>query len=213
MKWLLLIIPFGFVSCASQKVKPSAEPIADLRSSPSVWINGAELRSDVQPLKGVGALGQANLIFSAKTNKLDGPFYWEFVAVGTPGEQVSMTVEEVQISTQRTRRQVVLPREMLGAVNAFEFEVVAKPRFTFRKKPQPEEQQKPRWLASYKLPSLLQVFPKADGRVTVAAKIRIDSSEGSVSEWVNFALLPAELKSQSFSFRETMIEYDGVPID
>lgn len=186
---------------------------ADVRASPSVWLNGAELRSDVQSLNGVGALAKTHLIYSANTNKLDGPFYWEFVAEGTLDEHVSMTVEGVQISTEKTRRKVVLPREMLGEANAFGYEVEEKPRFSFRKKAKPEPDKEKKWFASYRLPSKLQVFPKADGNVTLAAKITIESVTGSETEWVNFTLTPNANQSKSYTFRQTMIEYDGVPIE
>lgn len=211
MKWLLLIIPSLLVSCASVKEEPVA--VNPLRKSPSVWLNGAELRSDVQPMNGEGALGKANLLFSANTSTLEGPFFWQFVAEGEPEEHVSMTIEGVVIETQRTRRKVSIPGGLLGGAQPFAYEQQLKPKFSFRKKEQETEKEPAKWLAVYKLPSSLQLFPKVDGKITLAAKIKIESAKGVQSEWVNFALIPNSQKTKSFHFRQTMIEYGGVPIE
>ena len=211
MKWLLLIIPSLLGSCAFQKSKPTTVGI--VRKSPAVWLNGAEVRSDVEAMNGEGALEKANLLFNANTSKLDGPFFWQFVAEGDAEEHLSMTVEAVVIETQRTRRRVTLPSGMLGGAQPFAYEVQPKPKFSFRKKEEEKEVKKPKWLATYKVPSSLQLFPKVDGKVTLAAKITIESTKGTQSEWVNFALLPNSQKSKSFNFRRTMIEYGGVPIE
>ena len=72
---------------------------------------------------------------------------------------------------------------------------------------------KPRWMASYTLPDTFQLYPKAEGKVVVAAKIVVTTEKGAQSEWVNFALLPNTNRSKSFTFRQTMVEYDGVPIE
>ena len=199
------------MSCASQKSDPAA--VGQVRKSPAVWLNGAEVRSDVVSMNGEGALGKSSLLFNANTSKLDGPFFWQFVAEGDAEEHVSMTVEAVVIETHRTRRKVTLPSAMLGGPQPFAYEVQPKPKFYFRKKEEEKEVLKPKWLAAYKLPSSLQLYPKVDGKITLAARVTIESSKGAQSEWVNFALLPNSQKTKSFHFRQTMIEYGGVPIE
>lgn len=216
MKWLLLLVPCFAVSCAGSK--PPESPVV-WRKSPAVWLNGAQVYSNVEPLKGVGALGKSKLVYSARTADLDGPLHWQFVAEGDAAEHLSMTIESLQISTKRTRRTVNFPAEMLGGRQAFALEKIEEPKISLRdrlkmKKVEEEKEVKePRWMATYTLPSSLQLFPKADGKVTLAAKISIETTKGTASEWVNFALLPNPKKSQSFGFRQTMIEYGGVPIE
>ena len=75
-----------------------------------------------------------------------------------------------------------------------------------------EEEDLPRWMASYEIPQVLQLFPKADGRIVVAAKVEVTSTEGKETEWVNFAVLAPTTKTKNLSFRRTMVEVDGVPI-
>lgn len=213
MKWLVLLIPCFLVSCAAHKsVVPDKSVV---RNSPAVWLNGAEVRSEVKAMKGEGALDKPKVAYRAGTSQLDGPFFWSFTAEGTEGEHLSMIVEGVQISTGKTRRNVQIPQSMVGQEVAFSLEQLEKPKRSFFKKPEKEDEEakKPKWLASYALPSSLQLYPKVDGKIVVAAKIRITTAERSDSEWVNFALLPSRNKNGTFSFRRTMIEYGGVPIE
>lgn len=211
MKWLFFLSALSLVSCATK------EPVAQtvVRKSPTAWVNGAEVYSNVEALKGVGAIEKKKLVYAASTSEFDGPMRWQFVADGTQGEHLSMRIASVQISTARTNRSVNVPTSMLGGENLFIQEAVDKPKFSFKKKPKEEDAEvtPPRWLATYTLPEVMQLFPKADGKVTVAAKIVIKTHKGTSSEWVNFALLPNSNKSKSFHFRQTMIEYGGVPID
>ena len=227
MKWTLLLFGILLASCAQQ---PEVVSKGNWRKSPSAWVSGAEVYSNVETLSGVGALAKEKLVYRAGTHALDGPLRWQFVAESKSDQLVSMRVAAVQISTQKSARSVSLPAELLGGENPFVLEQLTKEKkskFSFKKmiKMGEEESEKdavdsevdaptPRWLASFTVPDILQLFPKADGRVTVAAKIVVTNAGGEqVSEWVNFALLPAATKSQSFEFRQTMVEYGGVPID
>lgn len=214
MKWLFSLLALTLASCATK------EPVEAtiVRKSPAVWVNGAEVYSNVEALKGVGAVEKKKLVYSASSAEFDGPMRWQFVAIGSEGEQLSMQIASVQVSTARTNRSVNVPVAMLGGKNQFQLEAVEKPKFTFKKKSKEEKEAEvevtpPRWLATYTLPELMQLFPKADGKVTLAAKIVIETHTGTSSEWVNFALLPNRNKAKSFTFRQTMIEHGGVPID
>lgn len=215
MKWFAVLISFFVLSCVNNEVseggyKKEAFPDSPWRVSPSAWVNGAEVYSEVESLYGVGALEKGVLVYQASAAELDGPLRWRFSAEGDASKHVSMTIESVQITTRLTRRKVSIPAEMLEKVE-FAYEKLKKPLLSLGKKR--DGQPQPRWMASVAIPDVLQLFPKADGRVTVAAKIRIDSETGSVTEWVNFALLPNPDKTKSFVFRQTMVEYGGVPID
>ena len=216
MKCFLFLLPVLFVSCAKN------QPISNSvwRKSPGAWVNGAEVFSNVQALKGIGMLEKDKLIYMASTKSFDGPLRWNFVAEGAQGEHLMMRVDGVQISTSRTRRSVKIPNTMLGGENPFVLEKLPKPKRGLKKKSEDELKKEaamlarePRWMASYTLPDTLQIFPKADGKVVVAARITVSTQKGSQSEWVNFALLPDTNSSKSFTFRQTMVEYDGVPIE
>ncbi|MFC4994052.1 hypothetical protein [Rubritalea tangerina] len=208
------------LSCANQE--PVEVKAGTWRKSPTTWLNGAEVYSNVESLKGVGAIEKDKLIYRASTYNFDGPLRWQIVAEGTEGEHVSMRLAGVQITTGASKRSVRLPLSMLGGETAFELEELPKKKrkFSLKKKTKEELEKEaaeaeiqPRWMASYTIPDTLQLFPKADGKVVLAANIVITSSKGTQSEWVNFALLPNANKSKSFTFRQTMIEYGGVPID
>ena len=215
MKWFAVLMSFFVLSCASNEVsegeyQTEASDGSSWRVSPSAWVNGAEVYSEVEPLYGEGALKKGVLVYQSSAAELDGPLRWRFSAEGDASKHLSMAVESVQITTQLTRRKVHVPQVMLGEME-FAYEKFKKPLLSLGKKR--DDQPQPRWMASVAIPDVLQLFPKADGRVTVAAKIRIVSDSGSVSEWVNFALLPNPDKTKSFVFRQTMVEYGGVPID
>ena len=216
MKCFLFLLPVLFVSCATND--PATSGV--WRKSPGAWVNGAEVFSNVEALKGVGMIEKEKLIYRASTQNFDGPLRWQFMAEGTQGEHLTMRVDRMQISTSRTKRSVKIPHSMLGGESAFVLEKLPKPKRSFKKKSKEELERdaamlakKPRWLASYTLPDTFQLYPKADGKVVVAAKIVVTTEKGAQSEWVNFALLPNTNRSKSFTFRQTMVEYDGVPIE
>ena len=168
----------------------------------------------MESLKGLGAKGAAQLVYRAGTGNLDGPLHWQFVAEGEPSEHLSLLVEEVQIQTVKTKRNVKVVTH--AKRQPFGYEEIKKSKrlsISLKKKEEPKEVKKPKWLATYTVPGDLQLFPKADGRVTLVAKISIETTKGTTTEWVNFALLPNANKAKSFHFRQTMIEYGGVPIE
>ena len=216
MKCFLFLLPVLLVSCSTNK--PATTTV--WRKSPAAWVNGAEVFSNVEALKGVGMIERDKLVYMASTPNFDGPLRWQIMAEGTQGEHLTMRVDGVQISTSRTRRSVKIPSSMLGSENAFMLEELPKPKRRIRKKSKEEVERdaallakEPRWMASYTLPSILQLYPKADGKVVVAARIVVTTQNGSRAEWVNFSLLPNANSSKSFTFRQTMVEYDGVPIE
>ncbi len=216
MKCFLFLLPVLFVSCSTNE--PATNGV--WRKSPGAWVNGAEVFSNVEALKGVGMIEKNKLIYMASTHNFDGPLRWQFIAEGTQGEHLTMRVEGVQMSTSKTKRSVKVPNSMLGGENRFVLEKLAKPRRSLKKKSKAELERdaamlakEPRWIASYTLPDTFQLYPKADGKVVVAAKIVVTTQNGVQSEWVNFALLPNSNRSKSFTFRQTMVEYNGVPIE
>jgi len=216
MKFFLFLLPVLFVSCA--KNEPAINGV--WRKSPAAWVNGAEVYSNVEALNGVGLIERDRLVYMASTQNFDGPLRWQIMAEGTKGEHLTMRVDGVQISTSSTKRSVKIPHSMLGGENAFVLEVLPKPKRSLMKKSKEELERdaamlakEPRWMASYTLPDTLQLYPKADGKVVVAAKIVVTTQNGAQSEWVNFALLPNSNRSKSFTFRQTMVEYNGVPIE
>ena len=123
MKCFLLLLPVLFVSCARNK------PVTNSvwRKSPGAWVNGAEVYSNVEALKGAGMIEKEKLIYMASTMNFDGPLRWQFMAEGTQGEHITMRVDGMQISTSRTKRSVKVPTSMLGGENVFLLEVLPKP--------------------------------------------------------------------------------------
>ncbi|MFT5883459.1 MAG: hypothetical protein ACI9FG_001974 [Crocinitomicaceae bacterium] len=216
MKCFLFLLPVLLVSCA--KNEPEINGV--WRKSPGAWVNGAEVYSNVEALNGVGMIEKNKLIYIASTQNFDGPLRWQIMTEGTQGEHLTMKIDGVQISTSSTKRSVKIPNAMLGGENGFAQEVLPKPKRSLKKKSKEELERdaamlvkKPRWIASYTLPDTLQLYPKADGMVVVAAKIVVTTQNGAQSEWINFALLPNSDRSKSFTFRQTMVEYNGVPIE
>ena len=216
MKCFLFLVPVLLVSCSNNQ--PTSHSV--WRKSPAAWVNGAEVFSQVEALKGVGMVEKDKLIYRASTQNFDGPLRWQIMAEGSQAEHLTMRVDGMQISTSKTKRSVKIPRAMLGGENAFALEILAKPKRSFKKKSKQQLEsdaallaKEPRWLASFTLPDTLQLFPKADGKVVVAVKIVVTTDKSSQSEWVNFAILPNSNRSKSFTFRQTMVEYDGVPIE
>ncbi|MEO1857047.1 MAG: hypothetical protein ABGY95_06740 [Rubritalea sp.] len=216
MKCILFGLPVLFVSCSSNESATSGL----WRKSPGVWVNGAEVFSNVEAMNGAGMIEKDKFIYMAATQNFDGPLRWQILADGTQGEHLTMRVEGVQVSTSRTKRSVKIPSSMLGGENHFVLEQLPKPKRSLKKKAKAKlgsdaahSAKHSRWMASYTIPDSLHLYPKADGKVVVAAKIVVTTANGSQSEWVNFALLPNSNKSKSFTFRQTLVEYDGVPIE
>ncbi|MFD2277022.1 hypothetical protein ACFSQZ_11120 [Rubritalea spongiae] len=218
MKWIGILLCALLVNCASntegekEEVK-AVEPESSWKKSPVAWVNGAEVYSEVEPLYGKGAIEKSKLVYRAGTANFDGPFNWKFVAEGDPSVHRNLRVDAVQITTEKTSRKVNVPQLMLGGKRPFAYEEIKKKRGFSFKKEKIEDEMQPRWMAEVEIPTTLQVYPKADGKVVVAAKISVETEKGMVSEWVNFALLPNANTSGSFTFRQTMVEYDGIPID
>ncbi|MGJ8674161.1 hypothetical protein [Rubritalea sp.] len=218
MKWIGILASALLASCAADKgteqedAKPVA-PVSAWRKSPPAWVNGAEVYSEVEPLYGVGAVSKEKLIYRSGTANFDGPMNWKFVAEGDPAVHKNLRIDAVQVTTEKTRRKVNVPQLMLGGGRAFAYEEIKKKRRFSLKKEEVEDEVQPRWMAEVQIPTTLQLYPKVDGKVVVAAKISVETDTGFVSEWVNFALLPNSNKSKSFTFRQTMVEYGGVPID
>ena len=214
MKLCYLAIPAAVVlaSCAQQS-EVQQGPI--YQASPSVALNEAEVFSEVLPMHGEQAVNLPQLIYQASTSNFQGPLRWRFVAVGTEGIHQSMQVQEVQIETSKSKRKVKLRAGSLGGPQAFQLEEMPKSKNEPQKQAdgetEPEEPQA-RWMASYEIPTVLQLFPAADGRIVVAAKVVIATHDYTETEWVNFAILPQKNTTKVLRFRRTMIEVDGVPL-
>ncbi|WP_156817074.1 hypothetical protein [Rubritalea marina] len=222
-RFLILVMLAGLASCAQQVDQSPQSPGQAYQRSPEVELNGAKVYSEVLALRGEAATHMAQLVYRSSQAEFQGPMRWRFVAEGQQGEQVTMQVKQVQIETEESGRKVVIHADGLGGVRPFAMEKIRKPSTRKRagrlksqrvkKLEEPVELPDPRWMASFEIPSVLQLFPAADGRITVAAKIQVSSADYSETEWVNFALLPEKNTTKPLKFRRTMIEYDGVPID
>ncbi|GAA5496219.1 hypothetical protein Rhal01_02401 [Rubritalea halochordaticola] len=192
----------GLLSCVFALVLSSCSQNAGiendgLRRTDVVDFVGTSIRSAVEPQKGKGSVAIDRMIYYAGTADLDGPFKWQIEAIGEQGKQVSMQVHEVQIKATRTKRLESYPKEMLGGPIAFE---------------PVKDKKSNKTTAVFRLPGLLQVYPKADGLVSVIALIEIKGEEKSDKEWIKFSMLPHEDKNQEFKFLPTVIEYGGAPV-
>lgn len=203
----------SLIGCVQRAV---VDPKSLYQATSEVELNQARVYSEVLPMRGEEAVNAPQLIYSSSTAEFQGPLKWRFVAEGEQGQHLSMEIKQVQIETSKSKRRVVINSNSLGGVRAFQLDKSKgeqKPKggdaeeATTTGKPNPH-----RWVASYEIPSVLQLFPAADGKIVVAAKIKVSTVESSETEWVNFAIQPTKNTAQALRFRRTMIEFDGVPI-
>lgn len=195
-KFLMMLVLLGVLPSCSMLAKKSA---GEWRTSPAVEMNQANVTSEIELLKSKHAVQLEKIVFRAGTAELDGPFHWKINMVGKAGVHQSMQVHGVQIKTQRTMRTASYPASMLGGQNYFV--------------PISEKENESTVVASYTLPGELQLYPKADGKITVSMDLSITTAERTEREWVTFTLLPNEKLSKSFVFAPTTIDYNGEPAE
>ena len=166
-------------------------------------------------MNGEEAVNTAHLIYSSSVAELLGPLKWRFVAKGVQGQHQSMEIKQVQVETMKSKRRLVINSSSLGGVIAFKSDQSRASRDVVNEENDLEFiqgiEENP-WVASYEIPDVLQLYPAVDGKIVVAAKIEITTNESTETEWVNFAILPANKTAKTLCFRRTMIEFDGVPI-
>lgn len=170
------------------------------RSAP-VEINGASVNSALKPMGGSSGLAVSAMFFSTGTGTLDGPFIWRIEAEGVEGEHEWIRVNQIRVTTEKTKRSEPFPRSRLGVKDKFV--------------PLPREEGKS--FAKSQIPGKLTVFPRKDGKIKIHVNVSVRSSGRTETKWLLFELLPeSKWKNESVflpseivrSFRDNPREWD-----
>ena len=154
-------------------------------SSPSVRVNGADIRLQLKPqgTRG-GSYSLTAIVYSAAVVNADGPFSWRLEATGEFGKQEYLMVHRLRTITEKTKRDEWYPADRLGK----------RVDFVRRK----NETGKVR--AVFEIPGLLQVKPDEDGVLEVLADVTVGGSTGKQRRTVRFKLEPSEKRRDEFIF-------------
>lgn len=146
----------------------------NFRQSHPVEINGAKVKTAVKPMGGSSGIAISAMVFSTGAGSLDGPFIWRVEAEGRAGVHEWLRVNEVRVTTEKTKRSEPFPESHLG--------------FKARFVPLPREKEKS--FAKFQLPGKLTVFPREDGKVKIHVNVSIRTSARTETEWLLFELEP-----------------------
>ena len=149
-----------------------------------VIVNGALVRSAVKPMGGEAGFTLSALVYTAGSGTLDGPFLWRIEANGDDGYHKELTVHRVKVETSASQRSEWYPQDLLG--DSVEF---------FPVKGEPGE-----GFAQYQIPGKLEVFPDADGEITILVDLTVRSVEKSQREMVRFRMSPERSQDLEFLF-------------
>ena len=171
-------------SCASMFLKDHG-----FRQTPSVEINGAQVKSSVKAMGGKSGLAISAMILAAGTGTLDGPFIWRVEAEGKEGVHEWLRLNEARVTTEATKRSEPFPKTYLGQHAKF--------------KPLPGDEGKT--FAKFQLPGKLQVFPREDGKIKIHLNVSIHAKGRTESKWVLFEMEPESKWTNETVFLPTEI--------
>ncbi len=173
-------------SCVSLTAKKHTYGVV----SPSVRLNGAEIRMQVKPEGTDGpSYALSAMVVSAAVATFDGPFRWRIEATGETGKLESLVVHRIRTRTSKTGRDEWHPAVHLGQRAEF--------------KPAKGEPGTSR--AIYPIPGLLQVKPRADGALEILADLTVVAKGRSERRQVRFHMDPSQKRQDEFIFLPTEI--------
>jgi hypothetical protein len=173
----------------------------NFRKSDPVEINGAKVNSALKPMGGGAGISVSAMVLSTGSGSLDGPFVWRIEAEGQKGIHEWLRVNEVRVTTEKTKRSEPFPKSYLGRQAKFA---------SLPKEPG-------RSFAKYRMPGKLTVFPRQDGKIMIHVNVSVRADGKTVTKWIRFDLepesrwknemmfLPAEIVK---GFRENPREWD-----
>jgi hypothetical protein len=183
---IVLAIPLS--SCVS--LMATKHTYAASASSPSVKVNGAQVRLQLKP-EGTsgGSYVMSAMVVSAAVTTLDGPFRWRIEAIGQENRHESMVIHRLRTHTKITKRDEWYPTRYLGK------------RVDFIK---PAGSQNP-WRAVFDIPGTLQVKPREDGALEILADLSVRADGRTERRIVKFRLDPSKSRQDEFIFVPTEI--------
>ncbi|NNC89244.1 MAG: hypothetical protein HKN82_12360 [Akkermansiaceae bacterium] len=149
-----------------------------------VLINGAEVRSAVQPLGGTGGYSFSAMVYSAGSGTTDGPFLWRIEATGREGVHEKLRVHRLKVETRATQRSEWFPSKQLGKFARFH----------------PLQNDPGKTFAQYQIPGKLEVYPEEDGAIAITADISVESVERTERRVVRFRMDPEQTRNVDFIF-------------
>ncbi len=175
-------------SCISLMAKKNTYGAA--ASSPSVHVNGANIRMQVKP-EGTenGSYTLSAMVVSASVATFDGPFRWRLEATGETGRQESLVVHRVRTRTAKTKRDEWYPADHLGQ------------RVDFK----PSTGSSSTTHAAYPVPGLLLVKPHTDGALEVFVDLTVTTRGHGERKLVCFRMVPSQKRQDEFIFLPTEI--------
>lgn len=172
MKFFLAILAgFSLSSCAQFFVKDRT-----YEATGGLELNGAEVTSNVKPMGGKAGASISAMVYNAGFGETDGPFLWRIEALGQEGVHESLTVHQILVRTEKTKRSEPYPAKWLGTDSPFEL---------MRGK-----ENKGKVFAKFQMPGELEVFPEVDGKITMEADLSIKANGKSERRKVTFAMEP-----------------------
>ncbi len=161
----------------------------DSASSPSVKLNGADVRMQVKP-EGTsgGTYALSAMVVSTAVATFDGPFRWRVEATGEAGKQQYFVIHRILTRTEKTKRKEWYPVSYLGKRADF--------------KPQ-KKTEKTR--AIYPIPGLLTVKPREDGALEILVDMSVVTSGRVDRKSVRFRMDPSQKRQDEFIFVPTEI--------
>lgn len=140
-------------------------------------INGAAVTSAVKAMGGKAGISVSALVYNAATGETDGPFLWRIEARGQEGVHESLTVHQLRVTTEKTKRNEPFPSEWLNKAAPFE---TMKGRENAGKV-----------FAKFQVPGKLEVFPEVDGQITMQAEVSVKANGRSERQKLSFVLEPS----------------------
>lgn len=183
---IALAIPLG--GCVSMRA--TKHTYAANASSPSVKVNGANVRLQLKP-EGTsgGSYVVSAMVVAAAVTTLDGPFRWRIEATGQESHHESMVIHRLRTQTKLTKRDEWYPATHLGK------------RVDFTK---PTGSRSP-WRAVFDIPGTLQVKPREDGALEILADLSIRADGQTQRRIIKFRLDPSKSRQDEFIFVPTEI--------
>lgn len=169
-QFLFRVLPMLLLSsCATMYLKDHG-----FRETPAVEVNGAQVKSGLKPMGGEAGVAFTAMVVAAGTGTLDGPFLWRVEAEGQEGVHEYLRVNQIRVSTSKSKREEWYPGKNL------------KVNVPFEKIPGEEG----KTFAQYQIPGKLSVMPRVDGEVEIHLNVSVKAKGRVKSEWIKFRLLP-----------------------
>jgi len=188
------LITAGLPQCAS--LRADKHTYESETASPAVVVNGATVRLRMKP-EGTepGSMAMSAMVVTAAKATFDGPFRWRVDATGEEGRHEWVQVHRIRTRTSASRRDEWYPDRHLGE------------RALFRNRDGA-------FVASYRIPGLLNVKPREDGALEVLVDLTVRGNDRSVRQTARFRMQPAHKRADEFVFLPAeVVTHIGKPME